>query len=81
MVAEVFPIPAYDFVQVKLPASLQSVQLLQILDSTGRAISPSDFSIVSNGCLFSVASLSSGIYFGELVLVDGSTATFKLVRE
>lgn len=74
-----YPNPAVDVVTVALDA--EGVATLNVTDLAGRTVKSSSITLVNGKATLNVADLNSGAYIFNVVLEDGKTSQFNVVKK
>lgn len=78
---KVYPNPASNILYLDLPfSSLNSTLSIQITDITGRILLTNDFQLTTNAYPIDISTLSSGLYFIQLISNSG-TEVKKFIKE
>lgn len=74
-----YPNPAVDMVTVALDAD--GVATLKVTDLAGRTVKSSSITLVNGKATLNIADLNSGAYIFNVVLEDGKTSQFNVVKK
>lgn len=77
----VYPNPTSNELNVKFSDANQQKGQLQVLDISGRLVKEKQFVINDYNLVYNVSSLNSGIYFMKLLYKNGTTNTFKFIKQ
>jgi len=78
---ELFPNPATDMLNFKLPANNSEKFDILILDNTGRTVLNKEVENNSSNTTINISSLAKGVYIAKIIDAHNNSAVFKVIKK